>query len=1232
MVDEKKNLFQKYGFNHHVFNPHGVTEDLSLPLPLPVREVKTVVTRIFPEIEKTLHYSSNMIIPIIGDYGSGKTEIMNFIFRLLLDKKKKGEKIQTIKFYRYQPSRDFSLLSFLNEALSEEDLNTKYHHYIFIDEIDDIPRDITRGLLKKELAKGRQSYAYLSEQNPDLARSRFALSSIKLEEAEPWVGAGKLARHLYFYSSEEYKQKILEKNPYYPFSEGVALAITRLSAFTNPNRTPNMRLITLLYDRLLYWSLKNGSFDNNKKIWVPKEVNANIVLDLLRNPLEFANFDEEMITSLKKLYSSFEKNVNELMKTTGLDKEEASTALAEIIFSHLPISEDEFAKKTGLQKNIAEQIIDILLNSRYIECVYTIDMNRDEVIDTKIEISKNKGEDFLKAYYNEIYFCRYRYSIDKKLGDFSSNIELSKLKLVEDEFFETIMIKKEIFGDIESISPTIKKEKYKFVKKYIIHKDFWEEIIREGTLTVIGKSKFLEIEEKFNRLNLPAFQTRLKKFLEKESQFNYLEEKKLDKGIIIKKPRVYVVGIKQTKNIGYKQAMLDTINGCWKLKEITPIEGIIFVLEKSPLVNKEKLQESLKENIDTELIKWISDRVRILQIKREILISGCFYDEILQDERLAKQYGNAINEIQNEISNIFTELVNYWLNKEMIPVYEKVSRSEAKLLLPYIIRLFELITNTQIKELGDLDRKQKTTLKKLAKETNTDNLLFKIKEIDKNFLFGKKKIVSNYELKALKMIFKHSNEVFYDYAKSILESNFIFSKSKITSDEFFNIMQIKGIIKIDKNKKANRKIEFISKNTLNKELKETNNTYERMKNRLKTLTPIKINFDEREFTINIDIIKEFENNESISDILSDCHNIIKQFYDININLGIIHDDLSENIKLFYNFEQNIEKIHNATSKLENIIKDLANLLDDIQNDIKEISQYLSQLEARHKGEFIKELNEKLNKISNKPNIKISELHDIRQTILNITSRANQIKQGYKKLDEIKKNFENLIARYNAKIQKFYGLSNNTALILKFGESMKINDSDLDILLSCTKEKYNAIDINAIELEIALFKELKIATDYFTWSDKILTQKENKIGIFDRILNKYVLEAFKRLNNKIEWLLSKEHILNEKEKEIKELKVLSERLKNLVKRDYLDFSTTGFSSYTEAISKYLDIYAKINKIIKDFFREYFDIINYISDLGANQVISIEDLKNKVQNANKKLEELAELHLIEKRWVT
>ena len=123
-MNQSENIFEKYGFKYQVFNPHGVTEGLNIPVPLPVGAVKKVISRVLPEIDRTVHYSSNILIPIVGDYGSGKTELMNFIYRYLMQMSNKNPKIGIIRFYRYSPLSDFNLIKILEESISKEDLDS----------------------------------------------------------------------------------------------------------------------------------------------------------------------------------------------------------------------------------------------------------------------------------------------------------------------------------------------------------------------------------------------------------------------------------------------------------------------------------------------------------------------------------------------------------------------------------------------------------------------------------------------------------------------------------------------------------------------------------------------------------------------------------------------------------------------------------------------------------------------------------------------------------------------------------------------------------------------------------------------------------------------------------------------------------------------------------------------------------------------------------------------------
>ena len=64
---------------------------------------------------------------------------------------------------------------------------------------------------------------------------------------------GLIRRYIYFYADEDLRNLINVENPYYPFTEGTALSLAKLSALAHEHLYINTRMLIKLMDRILLY-------------------------------------------------------------------------------------------------------------------------------------------------------------------------------------------------------------------------------------------------------------------------------------------------------------------------------------------------------------------------------------------------------------------------------------------------------------------------------------------------------------------------------------------------------------------------------------------------------------------------------------------------------------------------------------------------------------------------------------------------------------------------------------------------------------------------------------------------------------------------------------------------------------------------------------------------------------------------------------------------------------------
>lgn len=107
------------------------------------------------------------------------------------------------------------------------------------------------------LGFGVPSWNYVLSYHPDISDNRLIGFKIIIPEPEDWKMAGLVRRYIYFYANQDLRNLINLKNPYYPFSEGTALALAKLSALVHEYTYVNTRMLIKLMDRLVVYLAKN---------------------------------------------------------------------------------------------------------------------------------------------------------------------------------------------------------------------------------------------------------------------------------------------------------------------------------------------------------------------------------------------------------------------------------------------------------------------------------------------------------------------------------------------------------------------------------------------------------------------------------------------------------------------------------------------------------------------------------------------------------------------------------------------------------------------------------------------------------------------------------------------------------------------------------------------------------------------------------------------------------------
>jgi len=228
------NIFQDLGYKRNPFNPIGVPQALVYEDVPPPIGVKKQLGKIKKALDTSINYSSNMIFLVIGEYGTGKSELMKYLYRIL---KKEGR----CTHYTLFGDEGLRLLNPLKQTMKKKPEGKNVRSFTFIDEIDDIKRSIFLGKISTNeamgfsqdlrkflernppfenidrnmlvLGLGVPSYDYIDRVNPDITRSRLVGLKAKLHKPEDWQILGFLRRRLYFHGNSKIREKIRKKIP-----------------------------------------------------------------------------------------------------------------------------------------------------------------------------------------------------------------------------------------------------------------------------------------------------------------------------------------------------------------------------------------------------------------------------------------------------------------------------------------------------------------------------------------------------------------------------------------------------------------------------------------------------------------------------------------------------------------------------------------------------------------------------------------------------------------------------------------------------------------------------------------------------------------------------------------------------------------------------------------------------------------------------------------------------------
>ncbi|MHA1222505.1 MAG: hypothetical protein ACTSP3_04445 [Candidatus Heimdallarchaeaceae archaeon] len=1187
-----EDLFQKVGFRKNPFSPMGVTRGLDEKVPPPVG-IRNALTTALKKLKQSVHYHDNMLLAVIGEYGSGKSELMKYLFRLL-----SIEGIECV--YTQFRSETLNLYSFLkkNTVNQKKDGDKHERLIIFIDEIDDIPRminsnqitksdadrfikDIRRFLERNDkfinfktvmlvLGLGTESWRYISTYHPDISDSRLKGFRIHLSSPEDWKMTGLIRRYIYYYASEELKTVIDTNNPFYPFEEGTALALARLSALAHEHIYVNTRMLIKVMNQILLY-LANETIKQKKEIIIP--FSLDIFKSIINNPEILELNEPDFEDAIRKIRDSLKSVSEDLSKQINLNSDVIYELLFRIYFNHKIITDDEIRYIVGERM---EQIIkERLIEAGVVESIYYISYENNltnfQDIIKEIELNENNEK------YSPIFEIRkYSTYTDNELE--RNNYEPTAVPIKEYNSNLGVKVK-----DINSIDEKIKEIFTKEgTKVLIISRERWEREIKEKqfrSIEISGETKALQLFENEKPLDLIInFAKNLRRILENSDlAISPTDDKKINDIVCaVDSPKNAYVFVKSSAEVDLLKSLKNYMKYCIKSKET--FEAITFLIPSNTtkIAKNNKQTEMLEKELEKDFISK-RDFPKLAVFNFPLL--SCIHVIYSNETSNERNHETIIKEAINWVRDYQLLIREEYYKENRLPMdSRKYKKKDLSILRGLIQELWELILAN-------------------AKEDSVMKIQHKIeKEFGDIFSFNSKQKISLLERDLIEILSLIPSKITNENSSTMIHRRFALSCSVLNPVDLLGLLEIKGLV-INIKKAAVKNYEFYiyrPEHFERKNLDILKQEYTELNEYMRDLQSGQIEFqnDIYPYSIKIQLIDDLNNIQAliynldkiVDEIESSIPPIIKE---------ITGQDLIEIYKKRQEFENEYEKIKERLKTYEKLANNFENDIIKLVSELREIENVYQESEYEVKRiieKQIYELPEKLQNIKTEKDVNniIDEITSINRKLSGVISTQKELQQQYQKLEMLCDEINNFLVRLeqfaNIEIDIWGFVFNYNPSIMKTIDEIKeLNPQELekDYILS------------------ELPKKLDVSLTYLQWFEE-KTRDIGKVG--EQIIRKVFNEALnivEPIKNTYEWIKYRKSDLlpKEIEKNIRDIKVLYDKLKS-------ERVISG-----EDIKLLHSVKQDFNVFIEKNFGKHKEIVYEIGKHGALKAIDFKSLKEK-----------------------
>lgn len=1214
------NVFKRHGFRESPFHPLGVTLPLTEEVPFPVGIAKELC-KIIQWIEKTKSYVYNDLYLVVGEYGAGKSEILKYIKRYI----ERKYNLRVIYTFLKYPLRQVNKM--IKNELEKNGLdpnNLVNPVFIIIDEADDFERDLKAGIITgKDLSKfikslrrflepvgeyeseiprnvkllfgaGPHSYNKMNIEAVEVVKQRIKDQKIILKPPEEWQVIGFARRRLYFYANEELRE-ILKENPYFPFTKGILRTIALISRIYHPEKKYSLRFASQIYDKLLFYSCETSTGT------LPRDIDYSVILELLENPENFGISDEYVISHFK--------NIFKILSERGemLDSEEKE------IFFYLfaddePKSPKEIAEKINMEIKIVEKALSDLEEKSLVEKCFII---RERPLVTKIrKIVEEKFPSYVeqKKIIENITCKEYNVSWDNDYGlkdmitifnEFFGSTKDKCSKIETNESNEIIILGD--FSSMEEVPPSVRNivQKYAQSVKYRILPRFKKDVILKLTPPRIDQTLKQLIDEVEKSSPLILQSTIIKNISGIiSSSASFLKAK-----INIKKlsGTWSYIHMKTSDGIHFLVFFLPE----YKLKATTQIlEDFVREGEKEATTNVYLiLFYGKKKNIEAVLRNLQTISPVPFDIRERIFIRELTFDELL--------WLFGYNKIDEEKREKIRKIIENELDENKKGFLEK-ARSKG---------LIIECTKSKIDGLIDV-------LKGCWKELSLKNeipqgLLDELKDFGKEFIITKSHPLSIYEKNVL-FVFKFYkiDSMLYRNLKDLVNKIFIKKLCKINPSKLLDdiMIDIKHIL--IKNKNGQLRVCLPSQKSLNEVFQ---NLLADVNSKIREVESVEeVGIDD--IILKLNSAGWFTEREIIENCKKKFRIFIKEvpevfhfddyekFINQVVKAGLVATKIYSDV--FSDLSGVAERLDKLISEKRDTISYIRNIIQYITKSytkLKRISEVPREVEAKYSSIFkdVENLFE------------VKQLDDIRSKLDRFSQELEMLVKGGEELkniiSQIEYNIGNL-SELTEKIEKFRNYNKEEIKLFLEDQTYLFN------IITLPKEDLEKIKTK-ITTEISLYYKIKPFVNYYTKTIDFLIKclSEEVQNLLNKVKEWIKLELYGRLN----WIITRgrtslnkiKNIANEMEAYKKSVDSLLSNL-SINKLDIINLKTI------------LDCRRKLENTFKELFREFWELVWYITRNGPGKPIDKEKLYSKFSRevVNKALKELERYNLIAVSYIT